>query len=143
MDFGVTGYDGLVGSDTTGFTSDPVTKQKWYGSSGLLKQERSGNINIEDDWRSSKLAKAGHHNNHDGGGSGDAMLLPQQRNSNNSSLLRSNTISFEHGQHHQNMLSFSSPKSDVVSVEKGSENPALPYYHLTSPAYTRTAGTTN
>ncbi|XVF36460.1 hypothetical protein REPUB_Repub19eG0060600 [Reevesia pubescens] len=135
MDFGVLGLEGFVGSDTntttTGFTSlasDPETKQKWY-ESGLLKQERSGNN--EDDWRSSKLAKI------DDFSASKAMLF-QQRNT----LLRSNTTSiFSDGQQQQQMLSFSAPKSDVLSsVDRSSQNVTFPYFHLTSPAYTRNTG---
>ncbi|KAH7567561.1 hypothetical protein JRO89_XS07G0093100 [Xanthoceras sorbifolium] len=122
MDFGVVGFDGLVGSDTTGFgslASDPVTKHKWYGSAGFLKQERSDN-NTEDDWRSSKVAKT------DDFSASKAMLLQQR----NSTLLRSNSTLFD-GQQQQQMLSFSSPKSDVLSLDRTSENATLPYYPLT------------
>ncbi|XP_022766437.1 growth-regulating factor 1-like [Durio zibethinus] len=129
MDFGVVGLEGFEGSETTtttGFTSlasDPETKQKWYGS-GFLKQERSGNN--EDDWRSSKLAKI------DDFSASKAMLL-QRRNT----LLRSNTSIFSDGQQQQQMLSFSAPKSEALSVDRSSQNVTFPYFHLTSPAYTR------
>ncbi|XVE95064.1 hypothetical protein REPUB_Repub02eG0064300 [Reevesia pubescens] len=136
MDFGVLGLEGFVGSDTTttttttGFTflaSDPEAKQKRYGS-GFLKQERSGNN--EDDWRSSKLAKI------DDFSASKAMLL-QQRNT----LLRSNTTSiFSEGQQQQQMLSFSAPKSEALLVDRSSENVTFPYFHFTSPAYTRNTG---
>ncbi|XWS14825.1 hypothetical protein CRYUN_Cryun35bG0041900 [Craigia yunnanensis] len=129
MDFGVVSLEGFVGSETTtGFTSlasDPETKQKWYGS-GFLKQERSSNN--EDDWRSSKLAK------NDVFSASKAMLL-QQRNT----LLRSNTSIFSDGQQQQ-MLSFSAPKSEALSVDRSSQNHTFPYFHLTSPAYTRNTG---
>ena len=131
MDFGVVGLEGFGGSETTttGFTSlasDPETKQKWYGS-GFLKQERSGNN--EDDWRSSKLAKI------DDFSASKAMLL-QQKNA----LLRYNTSIFSDGQQQQQMLSFSAPKSEALSVDRSSQNVTFPYFHLTSPAYTRHTG---
>ncbi|KAK6245877.1 WRC domain - like 10 [Theobroma cacao] len=131
MDFGVVGLEGFVGSETTttglaSLASDPETKQKWYGS-GFLKQERSGNN--EDDWRSSKLAKI------DDFSASKAMLL-QQRNT----LLRSNTSIFSDGQQQQQMLSFSAPKSEALSVDRSSQNVTFPYFHLTSPAYTRNTG---
>jgi hypothetical protein len=57
MDFGVLSLDGLMGLDAgfSSLASDPETKQKWYRA-GFLKQERSAGT-LEDDWRSSKLAK--------------------------------------------------------------------------------------
>ncbi|KAF3957137.1 hypothetical protein ACB098_12G070800 [Castanea mollissima] len=121
MDFGVVGLDGLVGSEATGFSSlasDPETKQKWYGS-GLFKQERSGNS--EDDWRSSKLLKT------DDFVASKTMQL-QHRNT----LLRSNctTLYSDGQQQQQQMLSFSSPKSESFLAEKNSHNATLlPYYH--------------
>ncbi|XVE70228.1 hypothetical protein DITRI_Ditri10aG0056100 [Diplodiscus trichospermus] len=135
MDFGVVGLDGFVRSETTatttaaGFTSlasVPETKQKWYGS-GFLKQERPGNN--EDDWSSSKLAKT------DDFSASKAVLL-QQRNT----LLRSNTSIFTDGLQQQQMLSFSAPKSEAFSMDRSSQNVTLPYFHLTSQAYTRNTG---
>ncbi|MBA0775339.1 hypothetical protein Gotri_010492 [Gossypium trilobum] len=141
MDFGVVGLEGFVGSDTAttttttttttaGFASlaaDPEAKQKWYGS-GFLKQERSGNN--EDDWRSSKLAKFDDF-------STSKAALHNHRNT----LLRSNISIFSDGQHQQQqMLSFSAPKSDALSVETASQSVAFPYFQLTSPAYTRNTG---
>ncbi|XP_031281444.1 growth-regulating factor 1-like [Pistacia vera] len=130
MDFGMVGFDGLMGSDTTsGFTSlvsDPVNKHKWYGSTGFLKQERSG---TEDEWRSSKVAKS------DDFSVSKEMVLQQRNNS----LLRSNTTLFD-GQQQQQMLSFSSPKSDSLSLDRTSENATLPYYQLASSAYSRNTG---
>ncbi|KAE8659185.1 Growth-regulating factor 7 [Hibiscus syriacus] len=128
MDFGVVGLEGFVGSEATntGFTSlasDPETMQKWYGS-GFLKQERSGNN--EDDRRSSKLAKF------DAFSASKATFLNQRNTS-----LRSNTSIFSDGQQQQQILSFSAPKSEVYSVDRGSQNVAFPYFNLTSPAYTR------
>ncbi|MBA0866698.1 hypothetical protein Goshw_023520 [Gossypium schwendimanii] len=141
MDFGVVGLEGFVGSDTAttttttttttaGFTSlaaDPEAKQKWYGS-GFLKQERSGNN--EDDWRSSKLAKFDDF-------STSKAALHNHRNT----LLRSNFSIFADGQHQQQqMLSFSAPKSDALSVDTASQSVAFPYFQLTAPAYTRNTG---
>ncbi|KAE8715625.1 bZIP transcription factor family protein [Hibiscus syriacus] len=133
MDFGVVGLEGFVGSEvtaaTTGFTSlasDLETKQKWSGS-GFLKQKRSGNN--EDDC-SSKLVKF------DDFSASKAMLLNQRE-----TLLRSNTSIFSDGQQQpQQMLSFSAPKSEALSVDKGSQNVAFPYFHFTSPAYSRNTG---
>ncbi|TYI82546.1 hypothetical protein E1A91_D05G228400v1 [Gossypium mustelinum] len=140
MDFGVVGLEGFVGSDTatttttttttagcTSLAADPEAKQKWYGS-GFLKQERSGNN--EDDWRSSKLAKFDDF-------STSKAALHNHRNT----LLRSNFSIFSDGQHQQQqMLSFSAPKSDALSVDTASQSVAFPYFQLTSPAYTRNTG---
>ncbi|GKV20026.1 hypothetical protein SLEP1_g30206 [Rubroshorea leprosula] len=134
MDFGVVGLDGWVGSDTSTSTttsglaslaSDPETKQKWYGS-GFLKQERSGTN--EDDWRSSKVAKT------EDFSASKAMLL-QQRNS----LLRSNSSIFPGVHQNQQMLNFSSTKSE----DKCSQNVTFPYLHLTHPAFSRNTGYNN
>ncbi|KAK8681671.1 hypothetical protein V6N13_054073 [Hibiscus sabdariffa] len=131
MDFGVVGLEGLVGSATsTAFTlvaSDSETKQKLYGS-GFLKQERSGNG--EDDCRVSKLAKFDDF-------SAPKAMLPQQRNTPSPS--NSTSIFFD-GQQQQQMLSFSAPKSESLSMERRSQNVMFPYCHLTSPAYTKHAG---
>lgn len=128
MDFGVVGLDGLGGSDTgfVSLASDPETKQKWYGS-GFNKQERSGAS--QNDWRSSKLAKT------DDFSGSKAMLLQQ-----NNTLLRSNCTLFSDGQQQQQMLSFSSPKSEPLLVEKSSQNVTLPYFHNTLSAYNRNTG---
>ena len=133
MDFGVVGLDGLVGSEATGFSSlasDPETKQKWYGS-GLFKQERSGNS--EDDWRSSKLLKT------DDFVASKTMQL-QHRNT----LLRSNytTLYSDGQQQQQQMLSFSSPKSESFLAEKNSHNATLlPYFHHSLSGYGKNTGT--
>jgi hypothetical protein len=119
-----------VGSEAgfSSLASDPETKHKWYGS-GFLKQERSGNS--EDDWRSSKLAKT------DDFASSKAMLL-QHRN--NNTLLRSNCTLFSDGQQQQQMLSFSSPKSDTFLAEKNFQNATLPYFHQALSGYGRNTG---
>ncbi|CAL0323725.1 unnamed protein product [Lupinus luteus] len=116
MDLGVVGFDGLVGSDTVtsghGFVSnasDPETKHKLYGSGGFLKQERSS-TNVEDEWRSSKVAKT----NDDGiSGSSSKAMLFQHRNSLLRSCNNNNGTVFCDGQ--QQMLSFSSPKPETSS----------------------------
>ncbi|XP_023872645.1 growth-regulating factor 1 [Quercus suber] len=132
MDFGVVGLDGLVGSEATGFSSlasDPETKQKWYGS-GLFKQERSSNS--EDDWRSSKLLKT------DDFIASKTMQL-QHRNT----LLRSNytTLYSDGQQQQQQMLSFSSPKSESFLAEKNSHNATLlPYFHHSLSGYGKNTG---
>lgn len=129
MDFGLVGFDGFLGSDTgfSSLASDPETKQRWYGA-GFLKQERS--VPSEDDWRSSKLAKT------DDFSTSKAMLL-QQKNA----LLRSNNTLFSDGQQQQQMLSFSSPKSEPLVGEKNSQNATLPYFHHALSAYSRNTGT--
>ena len=136
MDFGVVGLDGLVGSDTglasLGSVSDPETKQKWYGSGGFLKQERSGAT--EDDWKSLKIAKT------DDFSPSKAMLLPHRN-----TLLRSNATLFSDAgqqEQQQQMLSFSSPKSEPLFMERSSQNALFPYYHQshTSSAYNRNTG---
>ncbi|KAK4571796.1 hypothetical protein RGQ29_030271 [Quercus rubra] len=134
MDFGVVGLDGFVGSEATGFSSpasDTETKQKWYGS-GLSKQERSGNS--EDDWRSSKLLKT------DDFAASRTMQL-QHRNT----LLSSNcTILYSDGQQQQQMLSFSSPKSESLLAEKNSHNATLlPYFHNSLSGYGYSSGSLN
>ncbi|OMO94218.1 hypothetical protein COLO4_16458 [Corchorus olitorius] len=134
MDFGLVSLEEFVGSDNTtttpsdGFTTpclapDPETKQKWYGSGSFLKQERSGNN--EDDWRSSKLVKI------DDFSASKAMQLLHQRNT----LLRSfntnstsSSILSSDGQ--QQMLSFSAPKSDALSLDRSSQNVSFLYFHL-------------
>ena len=131
MDFGVVGLDGFVGSEATGFSSpasDTETKQKWYGS-GLSKQERSGNS--EDDWRSSKLLKT------DDFAASRTMQL-QHRNT----LLSSNcTILYSDGRQQQQMLSFSSPKSESLLAEKNSHNATLlPYFHNSLSGYGKNTG---
>uniref|UniRef100_A0A2P2KFR8 Growth-regulating factor n=1 Tax=Rhizophora mucronata TaxID=61149 RepID=A0A2P2KFR8_RHIMU len=124
MDFAVTGLDALVGSSDTGSSfaslasSDPEAKHKWCGS-GFLKQGRSGTT--EDDWRSLKLSKT------------ESMLLPHRN-----TLLKSNRTLFTEGQ--QQMLCFSSPKSDALSVDKTPQRATLPYFHLTSSAYGSNTG---
>ncbi|TKY57922.1 Growth-regulating factor 1 [Spatholobus suberectus] len=132
MDLGVVGLDGLVGSDSGAFgsslASDPETKHKWYGS-GVLKQGRSGTS--EDEWRSSKVAKTD-----DMSAASKAMLF-HQRNS----LLRSNATLFSDGHHQPQMLSFSSPKSEPLLVDKASANATLPFsYHQLSSNYSRNTG---
>ncbi|TYH27789.1 hypothetical protein ES288_A02G096600v1 [Gossypium darwinii] len=130
MDFGVVGLEGIVGSETsTGFTlvaSESETKQKLYGSA-FLKQKRSGSN--EDDWRSSKLAKFDDI-------SASKAVLSQHRNT----LFRSNTSIFFDGQQQQQMLSFSAPKLEALSMGRSSQNVIFPYFHLTSPACTRNTG---
>ncbi|TYI92954.1 hypothetical protein E1A91_D02G104900v1 [Gossypium mustelinum] len=130
MDFGVVGLEGIVGSETSnGFTlvaSESETKQKLYGSA-FLKQERSGSS--EDDWRTSKLAKFDDI-------SASKAVLSQHRNT----LFRSNTSIFFDGQQQQQMLSFSAPKSEALSMGRSSQNVTFPYFHLTSPACTRNTG---
>ncbi|KAJ7966492.1 Growth-regulating factor [Quillaja saponaria] len=128
MDFGAVGLDDLVGSDTTGFTSlasDPETKQKLYGS-GFIKHVRSSTN--EDDWRSSKLAKTDAF-------SASKPMLNQQRNT----LLRSNISLFSDGQQQQQMLSFSSPKSEAFPSQN-SQNATMPYPYHTLSAFSRNTG---
>ncbi|KAF8404843.1 hypothetical protein HHK36_009732 [Tetracentron sinense] len=133
MDFGVVGLDGLVGSESgfASLVSDPETRQKGYGP-GFLKQERSESA--EDDWRNFKMART------DDFSASKGMLLQQRT----SSSLRSSCSLFSDGQQQQQMLSFSSPKSEVLLlnsdgglVERSIENANFPYYHQTSSPYTR------
>lgn len=116
---------GLMCSETGGFPpsslvySDAETKHKWYGS-GFLKQERSW-TGAEDDSRDLKVGKIGADDF-----SASKAMLPQQR----AALMRSNSNNFlPEG---QQMLSFSSPNSQTVT---------LPYYHPSSIAFARNAGT--
>ncbi|GLT54556.1 hypothetical protein SLA2020_277480 [Shorea laevis] len=133
MDFRVVSLDGLMGSETgfSSLASDPETKQKWYGG-GFLKQERSSSGTFEDDWRSPKLAKT------DDFSASKVMQQLQQRNA----LLRSNCSLFSDGHQQQQMLSFSSPKSEPLLVEKNSHthNASLPYFQHPLSAYNRNTG---
>ncbi|KAK8691954.1 hypothetical protein V6N13_075442 [Hibiscus sabdariffa] len=123
MDFGVVGLEGFVCSEaTTGFIShgsDP--DHNLYGSQ-FFKQGRF--CNNEDEPRSSKLLK-----NDEFSGSEPSMFQHLQRHT----LLRSNasmTILFD-AQEERQMLSFSAPKSDALSVDRSSKNLAFPHFHPT------------
>ncbi|KAK5832558.1 growth-regulating factor 1-like [Gossypium arboreum] len=125
MDFGVVGFEGFIGSETaTGFSSlgsdHQETSQKWYGSGGLFKQERS--CNNEDELRSSKLAKI-----HDDFSGSSKPLMFHHRNTS----LRSNASIFFDEQEEQQMLSFSAPKPDALSVDRSSKNVTFPHIYLT------------
>ncbi|XP_019417478.1 PREDICTED: growth-regulating factor 1-like isoform X2 [Lupinus angustifolius] len=125
MDIGAVSLDGLGGSE---FVSDPETKHnKWYGF-GFLKHERSGTT-TEDDLRSSKLAKT----------IDDMSLVSKAMlfKNNNNSLLRSNATLFSDG---QQMLSFSSPKSDSLLVDKSSQNPTFPFSYHPLSTYNKNTG---
>ncbi|TYI83298.1 hypothetical protein E1A91_D05G283700v1 [Gossypium mustelinum] len=126
MDFGVVGLEGFIGSETaTGFSSlgsdHQETNQKSYGSGGLFKQERS--CNNEDELRSSKLAKI-----HDDFSCYSKPLMFHHRNT----LLRSNASIFFDEQEEQQMLSFSAPKPDALSVDRSSKNVTFPHIYLTA-----------
>ncbi|KAL2317866.1 hypothetical protein Fmac_031742 [Flemingia macrophylla] len=129
MDLGVVGLEGLVGSDSVASfgcsslaASDPEAKHKWYGS-GVLKQERSGTGEDDDEWRTSKVAKTD-----DMSAASKAMLF-HHRNS----LLRSNNATLFADHHHPQMLSFSNPKSETLLLDKPSSNATLPFsYHQLS-----------
>ncbi|KAG9440643.1 hypothetical protein H6P81_020808 [Aristolochia fimbriata] len=119
MDFGVVGFDGLVGSET-GFPSlapEGDDRHKCLGS-GYLKQGRSGVV--EDDWRSLKVAKT------------DAMLMQPRT----SSLARSNSVLSDQ---QTQLLSFSSPKNEALVVtsdglpDRSLQSGSLSFY---SPAMT-------
>lgn len=137
MEFETVAFDGLVGStDTTAFASlspsDPEPKLKLYGSE-FLKQDRSSCAS-EDDLRSLKMMKTDDF-------SASKTMLFQHR----SPLLRSNNGGsnfFCDGEQQEQMLSFSSPKSEAQFLsEKSSQSMALPYYHaLSSAAYSRNTG---
>lgn len=134
---GAVGLDGLVGLET-GFvplaTTDPETQHKWYGY-GVLKQERSGTITEDEYFRSSKLAKTDDDDN-----SASKAMLFHQRNS----FLRSNNVTlFPDGQNsqQQQMLSFSSPKSESLLVDKSSPNATFSYsFHPLSSSYNKNTG---
>ncbi|XP_010273550.1 PREDICTED: growth-regulating factor 6-like isoform X2 [Nelumbo nucifera] len=134
MDFGVVGLDSFMGSESglASLVSESEAKQKGYGS-GFLKQERSGTA--EDDWRSFKMPRT------DDLSASKTMLLQQRT----PSLLRSNSLFADQPQ--QQMLSFSSPKSeglllsnDSVLAERNLQNAMLPYYHHPSSSYARSTG---
>ncbi|KAE9466762.1 hypothetical protein C3L33_01328, partial [Rhododendron williamsianum] len=125
MDFGEVGMDGLEGPKSS-------------NGSGFLKKGRSGPG--EEDWRGSKAAKT------DDSDSQKTMLYQQGTNQ----LLRSNSLlSFDNGGQRENMLSFSSPRSEVTFLTKngvaaertGTQNPSFPYFQQTpSYAYSRNSG---
>ncbi|KAE8682177.1 putative Ribosomal RNA processing protein 1 B [Hibiscus syriacus] len=94
----------------------PHTNHKWYGS-GFFNQERA--CNNEDEYRSSKLAKNDEF-------PGSKPLMFHQRNA----LLRSSTSLFFDEQEEQQMLSFSAPKSDAISVDRNSKKLTFPHFHL-------------
>lgn len=119
MDFGGldSGGGGVICSDNTSstmFVASAETKQKWYGSGGFNKHERSSVT--EDEWnKESKLAKTS-----DDFSSSKATMMFQQL-----------PISHEN----QQMLSFSTPNSQ--------NHVTMPYYnqHPTSAFARNTSGT--
>uniref|UniRef100_A0A5B7AMB9 Growth-regulating factor n=1 Tax=Davidia involucrata TaxID=16924 RepID=A0A5B7AMB9_DAVIN len=135
MDFGVVSLEGPENGVSSQVDSDPeATKPKSNGS-GFLKQDRSGSG--EDEWRSSKMART------DGVDAPKTMLHHQGT----TLLLRSNSLLSSDGGHHHNMLSFSSPKSEVTFLSKNgglagrsTQNPAFPCYEHIPYAYNRNAG---
>lgn len=133
MDFGTVSLDGLVGTDPGGglppHASDPGAKHKLYGS-GLFKQERSSAASsAEDEWRSSKLVKTDDF-------SAPKAMLPPQRSPTTS--LRSNNSIGLFPSDGQQMLSFSSPKSDALP---NSHAPALSsYFNYAPPLCSNYAG---
>ncbi|XP_010556485.1 PREDICTED: growth-regulating factor 1-like [Tarenaya hassleriana] len=152
MDFGLVDLDSLVGSSSSssGFgstVSDPLTKQKLYGSGLFRKQERPVNDEHHDHGDDKddgslkgckRMAKA----------VGDG--LSGSDNGKSMSLLRSNcsplfsaaaAAAAAAPQHHpeDQMLSFSSPKSNAQNAN------LLSYFQLStvSPYSTRNAGCNN
>ncbi|KAA8522576.1 hypothetical protein F0562_013063 [Nyssa sinensis] len=136
MDFGVVSLEGLVSPEngvSSQVASDAEAKRPKSNGSGFLKQERSGSG--EDEWRSSKMART------------DGFDCPKTMLHQQGTLLRSNSLLSGDGGQNQNMLSFSSPKSEVTFLSKSgglagrsTQNPAFPYYQHTPYAYTRNAG---
>ncbi|XP_059624034.1 growth-regulating factor 1-like [Cornus florida] len=135
MDFGVVNLEGLTCPESGVFSqavSEPeATKSKSYGS-GFLKQGRSESG--EEEWKSSKMSRT------DGLDASKTMF--------GTSLLRSNSLlsGGDVGQHN-NMLSFSSPKSEVTFLSKNgglvgktTQNPSIPFYQHTPYVFTRNAG---
>lgn len=107
------GGGGVICSDNTNMFASTETKQKWYGSSGLHKHERSST----DDWsKDTKLAKTT-----DDFSSSKATMLFQQH-------LRTNNVPISHES--QQMLSFSTPNNSQTHV-------TMPYYHYPSSAFAR------
>ncbi|KAF9621521.1 hypothetical protein IFM89_022539, partial [Coptis chinensis] len=119
MDFGLVGFDSLVGGTETSNNSFP---EKGYGSVFHNKQESLSSTTSapEDDWKMDYSTAS------------RTMLLQQQQQQRGSPLLRSTSI-FSDGQQQQQMLSFSSPKSDSFTLTND-------YYHHALSAYTRNAG---
>lgn len=128
------GLEGLVGPEggAPSQVSDPETKPKVHGS-GIGKQERSGSG--EDDWRNSKMART------DDFSVSKTMPVHQS-----TPLLRSNSTLSDDGRPQQQMLSFSSVKSEGPSLGKNGglverSTQAFPFYQHTPAAYYRNAGT--
>ncbi|KAK9284456.1 hypothetical protein L1049_023629 [Liquidambar formosana] len=133
MDFGVVGLEGFVGPEggAPSQVSDPETKPKVHGS-GIGKQERSGSG--EDDWRNSKMART------DDFSVSKTMPVHQS-----TPLLRSNSTLSDDGRPQQQMLSFSSVKSEGPSLGKNGglverSTQTFPFYQHTPAAYYRNAG---
>lgn len=135
MDFGVVGMDMdcLMGPETreeeahSHVVSGPETKPGHDNGSGLsFKQQRSWPV--EDDWRASKMPKP------DDMSSPRTMPLPQL-------LMRSTSLA---PPRQEQMLSFSSNKSEVTFLSKDGGSSDFAYYQrmpTPSSAYARNAGT--
>lgn len=140
MDFGVLGLDGFVGPDSNAgapshHVSAPATSAKILGS-GFGKQERSSGSG-QDVWRTSKVLKTD-----DFSGSKTTLHQPVP-------FLRSTSMVFPDTCHQENMLSFSSEKTQVTApflskdtglVERRSQNHTALGYQYPSSGNTRTAG---
>ncbi|XVF61399.1 hypothetical protein PTKIN_Ptkin08bG0126500 [Pterospermum kingtungense] len=143
MDFGVLGFEGIVGPDhgAPSQTQPPPqpllsaeTKPKLVGS-GFNKQERSFD-SAEDHWKSSKLPRT------DDLSTPKAMPLHQ-----GSPLLRSNSLVSADSRQQEHMLSFSSLKSEVPFIskdggflERSAQNSGFSYYQHSPSTYIRNAG---
>ncbi|XP_057482559.1 growth-regulating factor 1-like [Actinidia eriantha] len=120
MDFGALDFGSLVGPDngvSSQAVSDPEATKPNSNGSGFLKQGRSGSG--QDDWRSSKVART------DDSESPNTMLHLQGT----PLLLRSDSLQ-------QNMLSFSSPRSEVSFLSKnGGSADRTPYSYARNSGY--------
>lgn len=135
MDYRAVGLEGFVGPDNRS-SSQPVsdsetTKQKINGS-GFLKQRGSGS-GQDEYWRASKVGRT-------------VDSESPKTVFGTSLLMRSNSGQ----QQHQNMISFSSPKSESPLLnknggfaERNTQNSDSQYFQHTPCAYTRNEGSGN
>ncbi|KAK8489998.1 hypothetical protein V6N13_133163 [Hibiscus sabdariffa] len=132
MDFGVPGSDAATGP---GNGAPSQTQPKLVGS-GFPKQERSSD-STEDHWKCSKLQRT------------DGLLTPKTMALHRGTpLLRSNSlVSADSGGQQEDMLNFSSLKSEVLFIHKdgdfseiSAQNSDFSYYQNTPSRYARNAG---
>ncbi|XVF17486.1 hypothetical protein REPUB_Repub10bG0126500 [Reevesia pubescens] len=147
MDFGVLGFEGILGPDNGASSQSQSQRQpppppllsaeskpKLVGS-GFTKHERSSD-SAEDHWKSSKLPRT------------DDLSTPKTMSLHQGTpLLRSNSLASADTRQQEHMLSFSSLKSEAPFISKdggfldrSTQNSGFSYYQRTPSTYTRNAG---